>query len=113
MGATKPVTDETFEAEVLQSRTVLVDYWAERHGPSEMIAPILEATAEEHGDKFDIAKLNVRGQGLPRAGHADRQAGLPGRQRAPAGHAGLVHRRGQQPGVQHGQGNGEGTRAGP
>jgi len=24
-----------------------------------MIAPILEATAEEHGDKLDIAKLNV------------------------------------------------------
>jgi thioredoxin 1 len=60
MGATKPVTDETFEAEVLQStRTVLVDYWAERCGPSKMIAPILEAIAEEHGDKFDIAKLNV------------------------------------------------------
>ena len=60
MGATKPVTDETFEAEVLQStRTVLVDYWAERCGPSKMIAPILEAIAEEHGDKLDIAKLNL------------------------------------------------------
>jgi len=60
MGATKPVTDETFEAEVLRStRTVLVDYWAERCGPSKMIAPILEAIAEEHGDKLDIAKLNL------------------------------------------------------
>jgi thioredoxin 1 len=60
MGATKPVTDQTFEAEVLQStRTVLVDYWAERCGLSKMIAPILEAIAEEHGDKLGIVKLNV------------------------------------------------------
>ena len=60
MGATKPVTDETFDAEVLQSdKTVLVDYWAEWCGPCKMIAPILEAIAEEHGDKLDIVKLNV------------------------------------------------------
>ena len=60
MGATRPVTDETFEAEALQStRTVLADYWAERCGLSKMIAPLLEATAEEHGDKLGIAKLNV------------------------------------------------------
>ena len=60
MGATKPVTDETFEAEVSQStRTVLVDYWAERCGPSKMIAPILEAIAGEHEDKLGIARLNV------------------------------------------------------
>ena len=60
MGATRPVTDETFEAEVLQStRPVLVDYRAGRCGPSKMIAPILEAIAEEHGDKPGIAKLNV------------------------------------------------------
>jgi len=60
MGATKPVTDETFEAEVLQSdKTVLVDYWAEWCCTCKMIAPILEAIAEEHGDKLDIVKLNV------------------------------------------------------
>jgi thioredoxin 1 len=60
MGATKAVTDETFDAEVLQSdKTVLVDYWAEWCGPCKMIAPILEAIAEEHGDKLDIVKLNV------------------------------------------------------
>lgn len=60
MGATRPVTDETFEAEVLQStRTVLVDCWAEGCGLSKMIAPILEAIAEEHGDKLGIVKLNV------------------------------------------------------
>ena len=60
MGTTKAVTDETFETDVLQSpKTVLVDYWAEWCGPCKMIAPILEAIAEEHGDKLDVVKLNV------------------------------------------------------
>ena len=60
MGATKAVTDETFDTDVLLSdKTVLVDYWAEWCGPCKMIAPILEAIAEEHGDKLDIVKLNV------------------------------------------------------
>jgi thioredoxin 1 len=60
MGATKTVTDDTFETDVLKSeKTVLVDYWAEWCGPCKMIAPILEAIAAEHGDKLEIVKLNV------------------------------------------------------
>jgi thioredoxin 1 len=57
---TRKVTDETFEADVLQNdKPVLVDYWAEWCGPCKMVAPVLEAIAEEHGDKLDIVKLNV------------------------------------------------------
>jgi thioredoxin 1 len=57
---TRKVTDETFEAEVLKNdKPVLVDYWAEWCGPCKMVAPVLEAIAEEHGDKLDIVKLNV------------------------------------------------------
>ena len=57
---TKKVTDETFDADVLKNdKAVLVDYWAEWCGPCKMVAPVLEAIAEEHGDKLDVVKLNV------------------------------------------------------
>jgi thioredoxin 1 len=60
VGATRAVTDDNFEADVLKNaKPVLVDYWAEWCGPCKMVAPVLEAIATEYGDKIDIVKLNV------------------------------------------------------
>ncbi len=53
------VTKENFQQEVLQSdKPVIVDFWAEWCGPCRMLAPILEAFAEDRED-IKVCKVNV------------------------------------------------------
>jgi thioredoxin 1 len=58
-GSITEVTDNTFQAEVLESeKPVLVDFWAPWCGPCRVIGPILEEIAAERDD-LRIVKLNI------------------------------------------------------
>ncbi len=53
-------TDEKWKEEVLSSpQPVLVDFWAEWCAPCKMMAPSIEALADEFQGRIRVGKLNV------------------------------------------------------
>ncbi|OUV60652.1 MAG: thioredoxin [Candidatus Pelagibacter sp. TMED128] len=58
--ATKPITDESFDNEVIKSsKPTVVDFWAEWCGPCKQIGPVLEEISDEMKDEVIIAKHNI------------------------------------------------------
>lgn len=53
-------TDENFEQDVLGSDVpVLVDFWAEWCGPCQMLAPVIDAIAEQYKGRVKVGKLDT------------------------------------------------------
>src|SRR5215467_6768480 len=60
MSDLKEVSDQSFEKDVLGSdKPVLVDFWAEWCAPCRMLAPTVEAVAENYSQTASVVKLNV------------------------------------------------------
>ena len=57
---TYSTTDKTFDDDIsLNSKCVIVDFWAEWCGPCKQIGPILNDISEEKKDNLKIFKLNI------------------------------------------------------
>lgn len=53
------ITKENFKSEVLDSdKPVLIDFWAGWCGPCRMMAPVIDAVAEELND-VKVGKINI------------------------------------------------------
>ncbi len=53
-------SEQNFEEEVLKSdKPVLVDFWATWCAPCRMMAPALDAIAEQYAGRAKVGKLNV------------------------------------------------------
>ncbi len=60
MSSASPVTDSSFQGEVLESDVpVLVDFWAPWCGPCRMVAPVVEEIAEQYEGQVKVVKLNT------------------------------------------------------
>jgi thioredoxin 1 len=60
MSNISPVTDSSFQQDVLQSNVpVLVDFWAAWCGPCRALAPKLEELSNQYNGKVKVVKIDV------------------------------------------------------
>ena len=53
------ITDESFKELIAESKSFMVDFWAEWCGPCRMIGPIIDELANEYEGRVIIGKMNV------------------------------------------------------
>ena len=57
------INNSNYESVLAEGKPLVLDFWATWCGPCRMIAPIIEALAEEYAGQVNIGKVDVEDEG--------------------------------------------------